>query len=49
MPTAIEGLETFSLSGDDQKSDTDENEKIDAESFFNLPDGGDDEDEEEDK
>jgi hypothetical protein len=49
MPTAIEGLETFSLSGDDQKSDTDENEKIDAESFFNLPDGGDDEDEEDDK
>ncbi len=45
MPTAIEGLETFSLS-----SDHEEKEKTyDAESFFNLPAGGDDDEDEEDK
>ena len=48
IPTAIEGLETFTLSG----SNTDEPEKedprsvADADSFFNLP-AGDDEDEDE--
>jgi len=45
IPTAISGLETFTLGGDDD----DEKEEItpDAESFFNLPDSdGDDEDEE---
>jgi len=41
IPTAIEGLETFSLGGDD----TEKEEKIDADSFFNLPDSSDDEDE----
>lgn len=45
IPTAIEGLETFSLaddsSDDDEKSDAD---FADADSFFNLP-GGDEEDE----
>lgn len=45
MPTAIEGLETFSLSGDDRK---DKEEELDADSFFNLPDDSDD-DEDEDK
>ncbi|MEQ8294569.1 MAG: DUF1013 domain-containing protein [Roseovarius sp.] len=47
MPTAIEGLETFSLSGDDEE-ERDDNEKYDADSFFNLPDSSDDEDDEED-
>ena len=43
MPTAIEGLETFSLSGDD---DDRREEKIDADSFFNLPSGEDEDDDE---
>lgn len=43
MPTAIEGLETFSLSSDREEKE----ETYDAESFFNLPgdDASDDEDE----
>ncbi|WP_226782067.1 DUF1013 domain-containing protein [Oceaniglobus trochenteri] len=43
MPTAIAGLETFSLSGND---DEDEKEKDlpDADSFFNLPDNDEDDD-----
>ncbi|MGX9351454.1 DUF1013 domain-containing protein [Shimia sp. W99] len=46
IPTAIEGLETFSLSGDDDDEDTrTDGDYSDADSFFNLP-GGDDEDEE---
>lgn len=45
IPTAIEGLETFSLGGDDEKP---ADEKIDADSFFNLPDTDDDEDDDED-
>ncbi|MBN2907574.1 MAG: DUF1013 domain-containing protein [Rhodobacteraceae bacterium] len=47
MPTAISGLETFTLSGrhDDEKED-----KVpDADSFFNLPDVGDDDDEDDDR
>lgn len=43
IPTAIEGLETFSL-GNDEKE---EEKQYDADSFFNLPDN--DEDEEDDK
>lgn len=43
IPTAIEGLESFTLSGN--SDDEDEKEKVlDADSFFNLPGGGDDED-----
>ena len=45
MPTAISGLESFTLSGSDEEED--EKEKpVDADSFFNLPDddGDDDED-----
>ena len=49
MPTAIEGLETFSLSSEDERPSSKADEKIDAESFFNLPAGGDDEDEEKDE
>ena len=45
MPTAISGLETFSLSdSDDDKSDEKE-EVLDAETLFNLPDDGDEDDE----
>ncbi len=39
IPTAIEGLETFTLGGDDEKPD---DKPLDADSFFNLPDKGDD-------
>ncbi len=48
MPTAIEGLETFTLSGnDDDDEDEKRNAPMDADSFFNLPDS-DDEDEDDD-
>jgi hypothetical protein len=50
LPTAIEGLETFSLSdprGEDDE-DADEPDFSDAESFFKLPAGGDDDDDDED-
>jgi len=48
IPTAIEGLETFSLAepiGDDDDEDNLVDDNRDADSFFNLPSGGDDEDE----
>ncbi len=46
MPTAIEGLETFTL-GQDKEEDEDAPQKeYDADSFFNLPDSDDDEDDE---
>ncbi|KIC51884.1 DUF1013 domain-containing protein [Tateyamaria sp. ANG-S1] len=46
IPTAIEGLETFSLADDDEDDKEDESTLVDADSFFNLPKGGgDDEDE----
>ena len=40
IPTAIEGLETFSLKDEDEEK---EEEILDADSFFNLPSGTDDE------
>ncbi|MWB79293.1 DUF1013 domain-containing protein [Pseudooceanicola sp. 216_PA32_1] len=43
MPTAIEGLETFSLSDDDE--DEKEDNLVDADSFFNLPNAPVDDDE----
>ncbi|WP_415921963.1 DUF1013 domain-containing protein [Tateyamaria sp. SN6-1] len=43
IPTAIEGLETFSLADDDEDEE-DTSTLVDADSFFNLP-KGDDEDE----
>ncbi len=49
IPTAIEGLETFTLGGgsNDEDDDDDRNKPIaDADSFFNLPKGGGDDDEE---
>ncbi len=53
LPSAIEGLETFSLSGTSYDEDTTKKEDYaDADSFFNLPDGthdDDDEDDEDDK
>ena len=50
IPTAIEGLETFTLSANDDEDDAAPEEVIaDAESLFNLPKGGgDDEDEDDD-
>ncbi|MEC7795567.1 MAG: DUF1013 domain-containing protein, partial [Pseudomonadota bacterium] len=45
IPTAIEGLETFSLSDDDDSDDDKTDTLVDADSFFNLPGDSDDEDE----
>ncbi|TNF57819.1 MAG: DUF1013 domain-containing protein [Rhodobacteraceae bacterium] len=46
IPTAIEGLETFTLSGSkDVDEDDEEDLLVDADSFFNLPDNDDDDDE----
>ena len=44
IPTAIEGLETFSLADDGDDEDEDTSTLVDADSFFNLPAGGGDED-----
>lgn len=52
MPTAIEGLETFTLGGDDLPVDEDEADKSDysdADSFFSLPDGASEPEEDEAK
>lgn len=50
IPTAIEGLESFSLTSapeqDEDQDSADDGDFTDADSFFNLPKGGDDEDEE---
>lgn len=45
IPTAIEGLETFSLTGDDEEEKP--QQEYDADSFFNLPDDDDKDDEDE--
>ncbi|MEM7075485.1 MAG: DUF1013 domain-containing protein [Pseudomonadota bacterium] len=45
IPTAIEGLETFSLS-DEKDEEDDDTGLIDADSFFNLPSGDEDKDDE---
>ena len=47
IPTAIEGLETFSLSDDGDEEKEDE-AVVDADSFFNLPKGGGEEEDEDD-
>ncbi len=52
IPTAIEGLETFSLSdprGDEDDDDDDSDPIVDADSFFNLPSGDGDEEDEDDQ
>ncbi|KPA23253.1 hypothetical protein shim_04480 [Shimia sp. SK013] len=41
IPTAIEGLETFSLSDDDSEKDASDADFSDADSFFNLPENED--------
>ena len=38
MPSAIEGLEAFTLRDESDEDKSDENEFLDADSFFNLPD-----------
>lgn len=50
MPSSISGLETFTLggSGTDEDEDDRRDDKIDAESLFNLPDDDDEDDEDED-
>ena len=47
IPTAISGLETFTLSGTKDDEEDDKEPTVDADSLFNLPSGGgkDDEDE----
>ena len=48
MPTAMAGLESFSLSdprGDEDEEEEDTRDVSDADSFFNLPDDDDDDDE----
>ncbi|KAF0676477.1 DUF1013 domain-containing protein [Profundibacterium mesophilum] len=48
MPTAISGLETFSLSDSGESlEETDKDEPRDADSFFNLPNDADEDDEDE--
>ncbi len=45
LPSNMEGLESFSLSdprGDDEEDGKSEQDYLDADSFFNLPGGGDD-------
>jgi hypothetical protein len=51
MPTAIEGLETFTLgdAASDEKDDNKAGDFSDADSFFNLPDGAHDDDDEEEE
>jgi hypothetical protein len=50
IPTAIEGLETFTLSrdADEEEVEKKDSDFADAESFFNIPDG-DDDDEDDDR
>jgi len=48
IPTAIEGLETFSLSTTDESDEEDTSDIVDAESLFNLPADSDDKDDEDD-
>ncbi|MEE4118648.1 MAG: cell cycle transcriptional regulator TrcR [Paracoccaceae bacterium] len=54
IPTAISGLETFTLGGSSSSSDDDEEEDrhgklVDADSLFNLPESDDDEDDEDER
>ena len=49
LPSAIAGLETFSLSNTDEDEKPDSRDVSDADSFFNLPDANDDDDDDEDE
>lgn len=50
IPTAIEGLETFTLSGSNDDDEEEDKRPIgDADSFFNLPKGGGDDEVDEDE
>ncbi|RFP86991.1 DUF1013 domain-containing protein [Rhodobacteraceae bacterium 63075] len=44
IPSAIEGLESFSLGGSDEDEKDDHDDSRDADSFFNLPEDDEDED-----
>ena len=48
IPTAISGLETFTLSDTSDDEEDKEEDVLDADSFFNLPDANDD-DEDDDR
>jgi hypothetical protein len=48
MPTAISGLETFSLTDSDDQDDDRNRPHVDADSLFNLPNVDEDDDEDED-
>ncbi|TFL17743.1 DUF1013 domain-containing protein [Jannaschia formosa] len=49
LPASMAGLETFSLTGsDDEEEKRDNRDPRDADSFFNLPEGGDDDEDEDD-
>ena len=45
IPTAISGLETFTLGESDEEKQDEEEDVLDADSLFNLPNDGDDDDE----
>lgn len=49
IPTAIEGLETFSLGGSGDDEDDEAEAEFDADSFFNLPDSDDSDEDDDDK
>lgn len=50
IPTAIEGLETFTLSTTvDDDEEEDKSALLDADSLFNLPEGGDDDEDDDDQ
>lgn len=47
IPTAIEGLETFTLTSNEEETREPEPDVLDADSFFNLPAGNDDDEDDE--
>ena len=49
IPSSISGLETFSLSDNDDDKDEKKGDLRDADSFFNLPSGGDEEDDDDEQ
>ena len=49
IPTAISGLETFTLSGEEEEEKKNGDEELDADSLFNLPENGEEEEAEKDE